>query len=933
MDVADRLARIEERLTRLEALIPHRPSAPRTAVVAPTERVVGASSAEAPLAPQAPEVTRPTAVPLLPPSRAAAQPSLDAPPAPEPAPAPTPAAPVPPAPPPTPSRDDRAPVPAPTREAVRGRRGRARAATATPAEAAAASTAPRDLERFVGVSVLGRVGVAALLLAAAYFGQWTWARVPALARVLSLYGLAATLVVVGAVVRARVSRVYLALLWGGGVAAAYLAGAVAKLRFDLVGPTTAVALLAGACALGQTLARLARLETLALVAIAGAAAAPVLVGGAQDARTPLLVYLLAVHGWSAVVEARWGWHRARLAGLVSTLVVAATWLVAHGRHDVSTHLHVQGYLLGFTAPEWAGRAFARRLTDARASLVAIAVGFVEGASVWTSLPGANGVLRWLPAVAGAAWLSVAMLRRLRVRAPDALVRGLARVGGVLLALGAATSVGPDLTLAFGPDRTTVLFVAAVGALVLALRGYLGVGEGATSLAVALGTIAVVAVRAPGFDAATVPALLLAAALALRGDRVPWRVVGLLGAALWPFAAWGHGDGAGPGALLASHATSALLVLGALHPRVRGDGPAFARAALVVLVALGAAWGARAVLGGFDAAPPSALDAGTLSALAGVAALVLARRHGARSFAAGWRADALDVAAAAWGLGALWRVVHAAASALPAQDVGVAIESATLAAAGTLAAVLAARRGPRAVTWCGVGTVALAAAHALGTVASPGGAWPAAAQVLAVALPAVMLAARPGPTARPSRRAGAALLAAAAMVWVAAVAQPRFDAVGSVAWARLLAGAVVVAGFSLARRAGARGGDALAPVCALAAVVTGYVVGLVEVLDVVAPVASDPWRRGLVSVYSTLAAGVTLALGFRLRDAFLRWVALAGFGLVVGKVAIFDLAAVETPVRVAVTGALGAVLLIAAFAYARRGGDDPGASTGDVGRGA
>ena len=205
--------------------------------------------------------------------------------------------------------------------------------------------------------------------------------------------------------------------------------------------------------------------------------------------------------------------------------------------------------------------------------------------------------------------------------------------------------------------------------------------------------------------------------------------------------------------------------------------------------------------------------------------------------------------------------------------------------------------------------------------------------LAVLVAAVMLAVRPGPATRPSRRAGAALLAAAAMVWVAAVAQPRFDAVGSVAWARLLAGAVVVAGFSLARRAGARGGDALAPVCALAAVVTGYVVGLVEVLDVVAPVASDPWRRGLVSVYSTLAAGVTLALGFRLRDAFLRWVALAGFGLVVGKVAIFDLAAVETPVRVAVTGALGAVLLIAAFAYARRGGDDPGASTGDVGRGA
>src|SRR5687768_2309796 len=117
------------------------------------------------------------------------------------------------------------------------------------------STSGRDLERFVGVSILGRVGVAALLLAAGYFAQWTYVRIPPVARVASIYGLAVLLIGAGFFVRRRTSGLYVGILWGGGVAAAYLAGVVARIRYDLVGPVEAVAMLAAACVAGEILAR------------------------------------------------------------------------------------------------------------------------------------------------------------------------------------------------------------------------------------------------------------------------------------------------------------------------------------------------------------------------------------------------------------------------------------------------------------------------------------------------------------------------------------------------------------------------------------------------------------------------------------------------------------------------------------------------------
>ena len=214
----------------------------------------------------------------------------------------------------------------------------------------AATPLRRDLERFVGVAVLGRLGIGALLLAAGYFAQWTYVQIPPVGRVSLIYALAGLLVGAGALLRHRVAPTFVGILWGGGTAVAYLAGVAARLRYDLVDPTTALAMLFGASLLGDALARKARLEGVALVAISGAVVAPLLVGDTSDHRTALLVYLLAVFAWGMFVGRRRGWWMTGAVAFVGNVAVAAAWFRTHGRVDFSTYLHVHAYLVGWSLP-------------------------------------------------------------------------------------------------------------------------------------------------------------------------------------------------------------------------------------------------------------------------------------------------------------------------------------------------------------------------------------------------------------------------------------------------------------------------------------------------------------------------------------------------------------------------------------------------------
>jgi uncharacterized membrane protein len=96
---------------------------------------------------------------------------------------------------------------------------------------------------------------------------------------------------------------------------------------------------------------------------------------------------------------------------------------------------------------------------------------------------------------------------------------------------------------------------------------------------------------------------------------------------------------------------------------------------------------------------------------------------------------------------------------------------------------------------------------------------------------------------------------------------------------------------------------------------GYLASLIETLELVRSWPQG-WSAVTVSVHTLLFAGGMLVAGFVKRQPLLRWPGLCGFGIVVVKVSLFDLRAVDTPLRVLVTGVLGVVLLLGAWLYAR-----------------
>ena len=76
------------------------------------------------------------------------------------------------------------------------------------------------------------------------------------------------------------------------------------------------------------------------------------------------------------------------------------------------------------------------------------------------------------------------------------------------------------------------------------------------------------------------------------------------------------------------------------------------------------------------------------------------------------------------------------------------------------------------------------------------------------------------------------------------------------------------------------------------------------------------RNASISVFWALYAVLLITLGMLWRNALLRWSALILFGITIGKVFLFDLAALRTPYKIISFTVLGAILLAASYLYFR-----------------
>ena len=853
-----------------------------------------------------------------------------------------------PTPPPLPRTRPAPPVPhlEPVPASARRARAPARLAPPTPAPTPTprgAGKPSRDWERFFGMAVLGRVGVAAVLLAASYFAKLAYDTMGDLAKVASLYGLSAAFVALGFVLRPRVARRYTALLWGGGTAVAYLAGVAAQLRYGLVGPTGGLLLLVGASALGQALGRRLRNTTLAVVALGGAFAAPLLIAFPLSDRqfpldpTALLVYVLGVYAWSAWTEQVWGWSRARLVGVLGTLAVVAVWIVEAGRLDATTYLHLNLYVLGLVGPELVA-AWRRQALDGE-RIFAVLVGL--GVSQGCLLLGAGALvqvlpaLRWTFVLVGGAWMAIAIALALRGSRTEnaALAPGLAGIGGILLVLG-IVHLSPAI-LGSGTTAqllwTVAALTAATGGLFL-LRRLVGTADPAASLALGLAAFVALAGAPVGVTLGAAAIALLACVQGVVWGRETvtrglafwcgagclyvalleasawaswWQAVAIVGVALWSAAALAWDRRTGP--------TS-------LHTQ-----------GVLALWLAGISWGLLAFASGLAATdtPLGNPVTGAAVVLAAAATWSLLRFRRPEAMRVDWIRPALGTLALAVLLLAGQRETAEATKGLdPA--IRAALFVLYLAASGVAVALLGERRRIRPLVLTGMALALTAAVRALATWDAPAlGAW-AMLELLAplgAVLGVVHLARRGDRWIDALAAVGVPLVA---LGWGIYSLNGRLPHAWLLLNVRFVTGLALLGGLALlpARIRRGRGEPWVGAGLLSTGVLLGYCVGLAELLDVIARSANalpGAWPAVLVSVYTTLWCAGVLVAGFLRSDARLRYAALVGFGVVICKVGFFDLQAASLPLRILVTGLLGLVLLAAAFAYARRQADAPAAS--------
>ncbi len=795
---------------------------------------------------------------------------------------------------------------------------------------------PLDWERFFGLAVLGRVGVAAVLLAAGYFAQLAYRGLPPLGKVLSIYALGGAFLGVGAWLRPKVATRYVAMLWGGGAASLYLAAVAAHLRYDLVGDTFALLLLAAASAVGLGLARVIRHQTLASVALAGAIAAPLIADASLAKGSFLMVYLLLLHGLGAWAEERWKWVVPRMVALLGVGVVVMRWLQLHGGVDVPTFLLLHGYLLGLAAPEFIQVARRQPLSSERRLAVPLSLAIAEFV-LFSATFGGSASAAVVMLLAGVFWTGLAcvLIGFARDHGNAALVRGVAQVGGVLTAI-AVVGATQALPAAFPLASETVIVwgcaLVALGAL--ALRGHLGVGELTGAVAVPIACVTSFLPRDPNHVFILFPvACATAAAITVFGRHVVARAV----TAWFGLIALGFGLIAGlrfeaqdtiwiPLAIVGTAAWAR----GVMAIARRSNAPGLGLQGVLQFWAIGLVW----IAYGFDrlaAVRLPLLDPMTLAALLVAAGAAHAAWH--------WRSHRKGVGSASLSLWLLalalpvlagHREMLSAVEGLAAQArdawhvlyfCGAGVLIGWFGRGGQQGRRMYLMLGALVVTGVGVVKVVLDGQQPYGTSA-----WTAAELAAALAAPLAL-----GWLAIRGRREH--VMAAWGGVATAAFAHLLHASAGHLPHAtpfldlRFLVGLLALAALWLfpyfALAAPLRRGTATTAL--LGGLLLGFIVGYVELWQLVRSL-DDAWPAVLVSVYMALFAAGTLAVGFVRGDTRLRYPALGLFGLVVLKVGLHDLAEAATALRIFVTGILGLVLLAAAYAYARKTPpEDPPAS--------
>jgi uncharacterized membrane protein len=201
-----------------------------------------------------------------------------------------------------------------------------------PAAVPPAAAATRlSLERRIGARWMLYVGIAALLFGTSYFikfaidNEWVGPGTRVMLGVMAGLGL----VEGGRRLAARGVVFYGHVLSGGGLAIVYLSLYAAYTLYALVSASTAFALMLGNTGLAAALAARQRSQALALAAVIGGFATPVLASTGRDAQVTLFAYVALVIAATVLLARRGQWPWLNLASFVLTWLTVAAWAAAY----------------------------------------------------------------------------------------------------------------------------------------------------------------------------------------------------------------------------------------------------------------------------------------------------------------------------------------------------------------------------------------------------------------------------------------------------------------------------------------------------------------------------------------------------------------------------------------------------------------------------
>ncbi|MDQ3291255.1 MAG: DUF2339 domain-containing protein [Bacteroidota bacterium] len=186
-----------------------------------------------------------------------------------------------------------------------------------------------DLEKFIGENLINKLGIAVLVLGIGYFVKFAidqnwinaWGRV--------LIGLGCGLGLLGLAHRLRRQYAgFSSVLVGGGLAVLYFTIALAFHEYHLFSQTLAFILMVGVTGLSVFMAITYDRQELAILAILGGFASPLLASSGGNNYVVLFIYILILNIGMLILAYFKKWSVITLISYLATVILFAGWLVA-----------------------------------------------------------------------------------------------------------------------------------------------------------------------------------------------------------------------------------------------------------------------------------------------------------------------------------------------------------------------------------------------------------------------------------------------------------------------------------------------------------------------------------------------------------------------------------------------------------------------------